>query len=131
MKYVRSILLALSCFSIPLTASAQPPSQGHDVKQSEQLAQQAYDANARGDYQTALQLYQQAYKTAPAGVILFNIANLYDKRLKDREAALDYYKRYINSSDTEADLVKRASDRIAALKAEKDAQASANTTSTA
>ncbi len=129
MKYVRSLLFACACSALPVTAFAQPPSQGHDVRQSEQLAQQAYEANGRGEYQAALNLYQQAYKAAPAGVILFNIANLYDKRLKDRDAAIDYYKRYINSSDTEADLVKRASDRVVALKAEKEAQQSASTTS--
>src|SRR4051794_19658668 len=96
---------AVCLFVLAAPSYAQNPPNGHDnIKQSEQLAQQAYDANAKGDYQAALSLYQQAYKATPAGVILFNIANLYDKRLKDRDAALDYYRRYINSSDTEGEI---------------------------
>src|SRR5689334_3647240 len=103
-----SLFLGTLVLFVPAAAHAQDKG---DVKRSEQLAQQAYEAHAKGDFTTALALYKDAYKAAPVGVVLFNIANVYDKKLHDRDAALDYYRRYLTAPDAEPDLAKRANDR--------------------
>src|SRR6185436_186811 len=91
--------------ALPRAADAQPA--GTETKAAEDLAQQAFDAYSRGDFLSAVALYKRAYQTSSAGVILFNIANIYDKKLRDKELALEYYRRYLRSGDTEPDLVKR------------------------
>lgn len=111
------VLLAMAgVAALPATARAQPASV--DAKLAEALAQQAFDAHARGDFTAAVALYKRAYQVSPSGRILFNIANIYDKKLGDKNQALDYYQQYIHCGDTEPDLVKRASERVAIIRAE-------------
>jgi tetratricopeptide (TPR) repeat protein len=89
-----------------------------EVKLAEDLAQQAFAAHERGEYDAAIALYERAYQTSASGVILFNIANIYDKKLKNKEQALEYYRRYLRSGDSEPELVRRASERIDVVRAE-------------
>jgi tetratricopeptide (TPR) repeat protein len=118
-KIVACVVLAAAIAAVPPAARAEPSAT--DVKLAEDLAQQAFDAHARGDFAGAIALYKRAYQTSPSGVILFNIANIYDKKLKDKEQALEYYRRYLRSGDSEPELVKRASERIDIVRAELDA----------
>jgi tetratricopeptide (TPR) repeat protein len=105
--------------AVPTAAHAQPAP--NDAKLAEELAQQAFDAYQKGDFAAAIALYKKAYQSSAAGVILFNIANIYDKKLKDKEQAFDYYRKYLRSGDTEPELVKRASERIDTVRAEIEA----------
>lgn len=105
--------------ALPRAANAQAA--GTETKAAEDLAQQAFDAYSRGDFLSSVALYKRAYQTSSAGVILFNIANIYDKKLRDKELALEYYRRYLRSGDTEPDLVKRASERLDVVRAEIEA----------
>lgn len=105
--------------ALPVASHAQTAS--IELKQSEELAQQAFDAYSKGDYAGAIALYRKAYQVYANGVILFNIANILDRKLKDKEQALDYYQRYLRSGDTEPGLVKRASERIEVVRAEIEA----------
>jgi len=103
----------------PTAAHAQPAPT--DAKAAEDLAQQAFDAYQKGDFGAAIALYKKAYQSSAAGVILFNIANIYDKKLKDKDSAADYYRKYLRSGDTEPELVKRASERLDTVRAEIEA----------
>ncbi|HEX2685191.1 MAG TPA: hypothetical protein VHN14_01170 [Kofleriaceae bacterium] len=114
-----ALLIAAAIPAVPGTARAEPSPT--DVKLAEELAQQAFDAYTKGDFAPAVALYKKAYQTSPSAVILFNIANIYDKKLKDKDQALDYYRRYLHSGETEPDLVKRASDRIDIIRVEIEA----------
>src|SRR5262245_58517221 len=105
--------------ALPVASYAQQAS--IELKQSEELAQQAFEAYSKGDYTSAISLYKKAYQTYANGVVLFNIANILDRKLKDKEQALDYYQRYLRSGDTEPGLVKRASERIEVVRAEIEA----------
>jgi tetratricopeptide (TPR) repeat protein len=117
-------VVASSIAVMPGLAQAEPSST--DAKIAEDLANQAFDAYSRGDFQSAVSLYKRAYQTSSAGVILFNIANIYDKKLREKELALDYYRRYLRSGDTEPDLVKRASERIDIVRADIEAAKAAS-----
>lgn len=118
-KSMICISLVAGLMVVPATSRAEPSPT--DVKLAEELAQQAFDAYSKGDFGAAIALYKKAYQTAPAGVILFNIANIYDKKLKDKEQALEYYRRYLRSGDTDPELVKRAVERLDIVRAEIDA----------
>jgi tetratricopeptide (TPR) repeat protein len=105
--------------AVPVAAHAQAAPT--DAKLAEELAQQAFDAYQKGDFGAAIALYKKAYQSSAAGVILFNIANIYDKKLKDKDQAFEYYRKYLRSGDTEPELVKRASERLDTVRAEIEA----------
>lgn len=111
-------LAAAGVLALPRPAHADPTT---DAKVAEDLANQAFEAYSKGEFQSAISLYKRAYQTSSAGIILFNIANIYDKKLRDKEQALEYYRRYLRSGDTEPDLVRRASERIDIVRADIEA----------
>jgi tetratricopeptide (TPR) repeat protein len=84
---------------------------------AEQYADQAYQKYEKGAYAEAIALYMKSYEISRDARIVFNVAQIYDKKIQDRELAIEFYRRYLKTTTTEADLVKRATDRIAALSA--------------
>jgi len=88
---------------------------------AEELAGQAYDSYKKGDYGQALAQYQRAFQISAAAPLLFNIAQIYDRKLHERELASDYYRRYLKLPDADPELIKRANERLVALKREEDA----------
>src|SRR5690349_16640257 len=75
------------CFSFSVAAcprdarAAEPQA----VQTAEQLANRAYDEHAAGKYPEAIASYLKAYELSNAGVILFNVATIYDRKLHERE----------------------------------------------
>jgi tetratricopeptide (TPR) repeat protein len=118
---VRGVVIMAMAGMAALSAMAHAQPAGADAKLAEALAQQAFDAYVKGDSVSALALYKRAYQASSAGTILFNIANIYDKKLGDKQQALDYYQQYLRSGDTDPDVVKRATERIEILRAELEA----------
>jgi tetratricopeptide (TPR) repeat protein len=117
----RSRLVAVAL----LTASAYAPrasaDEGRpvvDAKSSEGLAAQAFELYKKGQYADAVALYLRAHEAAPSGVLLFNVARIYDQKLADRGQAAEYYGRALAAPDLDAELAKRARERVAALQAE-------------
>lgn len=103
---------------VPAAHAQQKP----DSKASEEYAAQGYEAYNKGDFAAAVGFYQKAYQAAPSGTILFNIAKIYDQKLGELDLAADFYRRYLRAPDAEAELVRRANERLAAIRALKDAQ---------
>jgi hypothetical protein len=103
---------------------ASPPAASSPAT-AEQLAGEAYQQHTAGHYAEAIAKYLEAYEISKAGVILFNVATIYDRRLRERELAEDYYRRYLGAPDAEPELVKKANDRLTALKKEDADAASA------
>ncbi len=99
----RTIIIALA-----LALVAAPPADADDLAAAEALnaqARQAYDA---GDFTGALELFNQAWGTARLPKYLFNAAKAC-MRLEDPEAALHYYKKYLEAApgaDDAADVEK-------------------------
>lgn len=84
----------------------------------EALAQKAaarYEAKA---YVEAVELYLEAYRLGEAAALLYNVAVIYDKQIKDPELAIQYYRRYISAPDADPAAASRATKRIQTLKAE-------------
>jgi hypothetical protein len=83
---------------------------------AQDLADRAYELHEAGDYATAIAMYLKAYEASNAGVTLFNIATIYDRKLHERQLAVEYYRRYLGAPDAEPDLVQKATERLTALK---------------
>ncbi len=85
---------------------------------AQELTDRAYDLHAAGDYAASIATYLKAYEISNAGVILLNIATIYDRKLHERDLAAEYYRRYLRAADAEPDLVLKATQRLTALKQE-------------
>lgn len=88
---------------------------GGASRDAEAIAKRAFEAYNRGDYKTAVALYDQALKLAPAAALYFNIASIYDKKLASPEQAITYYRKCLASPDTNADLTLKSIARIQLL----------------
>jgi hypothetical protein len=95
--------------SVDVAPSPAPPS-------AQQLADQAFELHAAGNYAAAIAMYLKAYAASSSAVTLLNIATIYDRKLHERDLAADYYRRYLHAPDAEPDLVQKATERLTALK---------------
>lgn len=106
------LLSILACSSISLLPSA---SFAGPTEEASALADQAFAKYEAGLYAEAVSLYMQAYEKSVDARILFNVAQIYDKKVQDRDLAIDYYRRYLKSTTTEPGLVVTATERITEL----------------
>jgi hypothetical protein len=86
-----------------------------DVERAESHAERAYQAYVRKDYATAVRLYLEAYRAAPAPDILYNIAGIYEIGLHDHMAAIKFYRDFIVDPDADPRRVEVASARLKRL----------------
>lgn len=118
--------LALPLLAISLAfgpAHAQPAEGGDEtVQQVEALAERARGLYKEGEFGKAVAVYLEAYKLQPNAAVLYNVAVIYDKKLKEADLAIDFYRRYIGSPDADPAAVQRATARLQTLKAEREAQ---------
>jgi hypothetical protein len=90
---------------------------------AERIAAQGYELQATGRYAEAIAAYVKAYELSGAAAALFNVATIYDRRLRDRALAAEYYRDYVGAPDAEPALVERANARLAAMKRDEEAEA--------
>jgi tetratricopeptide (TPR) repeat protein len=118
-RRLASLVVGLWLVSVPSTGWAEPPVTPPDAAkaaQGEALAEKGYALYQEGKYSDALSAYLRAYDLTGAGMILFNIANIYDLKLRELELASDYYRRYLRAPDATPELVRKANDRLEGLK---------------
>jgi tetratricopeptide (TPR) repeat protein len=96
-------------------ASAQSTAPARDVALAESYAEQAFEAYARRQYATALELYEKAYDAAPSADAIYNIARVYDLGLRDRPLAITHYRRYLSDPGALPERIGRASQRLSEL----------------
>jgi tetratricopeptide (TPR) repeat protein len=102
----------LACsLAAPLSASAQES----EVARAESFAAAAYEAYGRKDYTGAIALYKQALEAAPSADIVYNLARIYDNKLKDRRRAIEHYRRYTLDTGADPSRLRTASMRLAEL----------------
>lgn len=82
----------------------------------EALAQQASARYKAGDYANAVEKYLEAYRLGEAAALLYNVAVIYDRKIKDPELAITYYRRYIAAPDADPSAASRATERVQKLK---------------
>lgn len=102
-------------------AAAAPAARAEDsdstpVERAEQYAADAYNAYSRNDFTAAVALYRKALDAAPSADITYNLARIYDTKLKNRARAIEYYGRYIADPGGEPKRVQAAVERLAVLR---------------
>jgi len=97
-------------------AYADPPTQAERTKQAQVYADQAYVAYQSQDWLKAIAMYIESYKLVASAEVLFNIATLYDKKVGNKQLALDYYERHNGAPDASSELIAKAAARINALR---------------
>jgi len=75
-------------------------------------AEKAYDARA---FQEAIDAYLQAYAVVPSADVLYNVAFIYEANLARPKLARDFYSRVIRDPLARPELMKMASERVAAI----------------
>lgn len=93
-----------------------------EAQTADELSQQAFDKYQAADYPSAVALYMKAYEQSVDARILFNIAQIYDKKVQDRDLAIEFYRRYLKSTTTEPELVAKSTARIAELTRQQQAK---------
>ena len=98
----RSILLLSALASLSVWA---PQALAEDVEEAKRHFSKAETAYNLGNFQTAIQEYEAAYKAMPAPAFLFNIAQAHrqqfnlDKKVFHLQKALTLYKTYLRESE--------------------------------
>lgn len=116
----RAVLLGLALGLCPLATTR--PAQAQEPTAA-QLSEQAYARYEVGDYPGAVAFYMKAYALNVDPRVLFNVAQIYDKKVQDRDLAIEYYRRYLKSTTTEVELVRKATERITELQRQVDERA--------
>jgi tetratricopeptide (TPR) repeat protein len=115
----RSVLFAAllaTAAAAPSPAQAEESVVSQDVSRAESYAAEAFEAYSRKDYEEAVVLYLKALEASPSPDILYNLAKIYDTKLKDRDLAMKFYRRYIADPGADPDRVRSANARLAELR---------------
>jgi tetratricopeptide (TPR) repeat protein len=111
-----AVIALLSSFSLPAQADETATPDSSSVAVAERRAAEAFQAYARKEYATAVDLYLEAYAAAPSGSILYNIAHIYDLKLHHRAQAIAFYRRYIADPDAQPGLIETSNQRLRDLR---------------
>ena len=122
MRRGRQAIAAAALLCLPSIALAKEKKPADEtsvtagVKEAEKYAAEAYEAYQAQDYSTAVALYLKALDASPSADIVYNVAKLYDTKLKDRQLAMTFYRRYIADPGAEPDRIKTVNERLAELR---------------
>jgi hypothetical protein len=119
-RWLATALAAVALMALPNSAWADGTKKSEPAARtptSDELAERAFKAYEEGDFAGAIGTYLQAFEVSGDSRILYNVGAIYDKKLHDVALAQSYYQRYLFSSVTEPELVKKATARLAELKA--------------
>lgn len=115
--YRIGLLLALGLVLGPAGSAVAAPGEDTTAR-IEALATKAAREYQAGNFVDAVELYLEAYRLGEAAALLYNVAVIYDKKVKDPELAVQYYRRYVAAPDADPAAASRATKRIQELKAE-------------
>ena len=115
---MRTVIITAACVALlsgVATGQETPPDPtAQDVEALAEKANTLYQARK---YDQAIRYYLQAYKLGRTAALLYNVAYIYDRDLKDTDLAIAFYRRYITAPDADPELVQQATGRIRELKA--------------
>jgi tetratricopeptide (TPR) repeat protein len=98
------------------SARADEDTSSSDVSKAESYAAAAFDAYSSKHYEDAITLYMKALEAAPSADILYNLARIYDTKLKERKLAIEYYHRYTQDTGADPDRLRTANERLSELR---------------
>lgn len=116
------LALATAGLAAPASARAEPGSaRSSEAAEAERLGEEARVLFEEGRFAEAVGRYLKAWHVSGTASLLYNVAFIYDRKLGEKELALEYYRRYAKAPDADPDVLQRALARVDALKAEIEA----------
>ncbi|MGN1071241.1 MAG: helix-hairpin-helix domain-containing protein [Bradymonadia bacterium] len=110
-RFVRILSMLLVVF---VTACAFGLDASADPKKAKALSKEAGKAYNNGNYDLALDKFNQAYAEDPNPSLLYNLGRVYESKA-DFQNAVNHYMRFVSSGDVDLDARTDALDRINAL----------------
>lgn len=110
---LRRMICVLTLCTLSLPGLAQEGGSNTDRFQAATAA--AESAYSAGNYQLAVERYMDAYEVIPSADIIYNVAYIYEKHIGNLDLARVHYERVLRDPSAAADLVRKSSERIAAL----------------
>ncbi len=121
----RSLLVAAALVTAsvaPAALAQSAPIREDAAAEAERLGEEGRVLYEAGRYAEAVGRYLRAWHLTRTSDLLYNVAYIYEKKLGERELALEYYRRYAKADDADPEVLTRALARIDALKSELDAE---------
>lgn len=110
-----SLLILFAALAAPLPALASPPSPIVTAEASfDNLVKQANKKFEAGDFEGALELFEEAYSLKPSANLLYNIARMYEN-LGQFQDAIDHYKLFAVAPEIDIQIRQDALTRIKTL----------------
>ncbi len=101
------IFITFFALSFSMNAMAKPAKSPNDKV----LVKEAAAAYEKGDFDTALTKFNEAYQIKPQSSLLYNIGRVYESKA-DYANAISYYKQFISTPGSDEDARSDAKDRI-------------------
>ena len=111
-------LAALFFAALPSMAWAADHADHTVGGEAQALVKQGLEQYQNADYDAAAATFRKAYALEPSPRLAFNAARAYDKAGRTSQA-IAYYELYVYSPDTEPDIVAKAVESLARLRAER------------
>ncbi len=117
-RFARAVYAGAAIFMLGLPTHPALANDDDDItKQIESKAEEAAQHFAAKDFAKAVRAYVEAYQIAQRpSDILYNIAFIYDAKLKEYDMAAIYYKKYAAAADADPGLVEKAIRRMGELR---------------
>jgi hypothetical protein len=112
---MRGKTLAVAALAAALATTRPAVADNRVTGEAQELVKQGAAQYQEGDYARAAATLQQAYALKPAPRLLFNIARALEKAGNSSDS-LTYYERYLESGETESDLVRKSQDAVDRLR---------------
>lgn len=87
-----------------------------NVQRAEEYASEAFEAYSQQDFPRAVSLYRLALAASASPDIIYNLARIYDVKLKDRALAIEFYQRYTADPGADPERARIAVERLAKLR---------------
>lgn len=109
------ILVGLTGFGIVPTAQAQEEDSAQVARQVEDLNRQAAAEFRAGNFEEAIDLFEDAYALQPVPNLLYNIGRCYEQ-LEEWDEAIRYFERFITAPDVETQAREHAMEKVQSLR---------------
>jgi len=115
---MRLVFLIFAVLALGMPSIGYSQSVGDSEWRVQNLARRAYSARKNGRFEDAVALYLEAYQLRGVPSLLYNIAYIYDRDIKDLELAQRFYRRCIAADGVQPDVARRANARLRIVRGE-------------
>ena len=114
-KFLVTSLLLFGLVSFGLASPAQADDAAERARVVEELSAEGAAYFGEGEFEKAIERFEEAYAVEPVPNLLYNIGRCYEQ-LEEWETAKDYFEDFIRSPDVDSESRGHAMDRVDSLR---------------